>query len=124
MRVIRKIIVMLAIAIGMPVIGILCRQVMATTGILHIEAPSQGTRVKDTVRMVGWAMSDDREDYVQILLDGKIIAGATRQERGDVLKAISGYGGIQKNPKPGFEYLLNTSNVEEGNHILTARTNR
>lgn len=122
MRVIRKIIVMLAIAIGMPVIGILCRQVMATTGILHIEAPSQGTRVKDTVRMVGWAMSDDREDYVQILLDGKIIAGATRQERGDVLKAISGYGGIQKNPKPGFEYLLNTSNVEEGNHILTART--
>lgn len=121
MKLIKRIMFILVIAVGIQIIGIMSNKVMAASGRLNVELPRQSENVKGEVHINGWALSDDPNDYIQILLDGRIIGNATRYERQDVLNAIPGYGGKQTNPKPGFDYAVNLSNVSEGNHILAAR---
>lgn len=121
MKVLKKIIVIIITLISIQAIGIITNRVMAASGRINVELPRQNEVTKGEVSVNGWALSEDKNAYIQILLDGRIIGTATRYERVDVLNSIPGYGGKNKNPMPGFDYKLNLTNVEEGNHILAAR---
>jgi len=52
--------------------------------------------------------------------DGKEVNlnGLKRTKRPDVLVAISGYGGVQNNPLPGFEVTIDLSKYKSGNHEI------
>ena len=121
MKILKKLILIIGLLIGIQVIGIFSNEVMASSGKINIEIPKQGETKKGTVSVNGWALSDDKNSYVQILLDGTIIGNANRYSREDVLKAIPGYGGRASNPNPGFDFSYDISNLTEGKHILSAR---
>ena len=121
MKILKKLILIIGLLIGIQVIGIFSNEVMASSGKINIEIPKQGETKKGTVSVNGWALSDDKNSYVQILLDGTIIGNANRYSREDVLKAIPGYGGKASNPNPGFDFSYDISNLTEGKHILSAR---
>ena len=107
--------------LAMFVLGMLSNKVMAATGKINVEVPRQNEQVQGEVNINGWAMSDDRNSYLQILLDGRIIGTPNRYEREDVLRAVHGFGGRTTNRKPGFEYRLNVSNIEDGIHVVAVR---
>ena len=63
----------------------------------------------------GWLMTDMDEVKIQLLLDNEIQpANIIRTERNDVLEAIKGYGGDDKNPKPGYEINVDFSKCSLG----------
>ena len=65
-------------------------------------------------------MTDDEESKIKVYIDGKeqTIKSIDRKERNDVIKAIPGYGGSVKNPKPGYTIKLENTNFNNGKHIL------
>ena len=73
-------------------------------------------------------MTQDDKSTLKIYVDNKQISSKNiaRQERPDVIKAISGYGTIKENPKPGFKTTINLKGYSEGKHTIkvtsTSRT--
>ena len=121
MNVLKKCILILAMAIGIQIMWIFSNEVMAASGRINVELPRQGETQKGTVNINGWALADDKNAYVQIMLDGVIVGNTSRYSRDDVLKVVNGYGGKAYNPNPGFEFTLDLSNVSAGRHTLAAR---
>lgn len=77
-----------------------------------------GTTVYPTknFKMSGWLMTDIKNIQIQILVNNEIIESQIiRTERQDVLDTIKGYGGQDKNSKPGFEITADFSELSEGN---------
>lgn len=74
------------------------------------------------IKVQGWAVSDDKEATVQILLDGNVVGNATRCQRGDVDYIVSPeYGGTAITSKAGIEYSLNIANLVTGKHTITVQ---
>ena len=70
----------------------------------------------------GWVMSEDKDETVQILVDNQdVTENIERTERQDVLNAVSGYGGKDKNATPGFMGNINLENYKDGIHAITLR---
>ena len=70
----------------------------------------------------GWVMSEDKDETVQILVDNQdVTENIERTERQDVLNAVSGYGGKDKNVAPGFMGNINLENYKDGIHAITLR---
>ena len=85
---------------------------------------------KEDIYIRGWVMSEDENHKVKILIDGKEIDESLikRVEREDVLNAIEGYGGREKNKTPGFESTIDINSLTEGSHsiaieVITPNTN-
>lgn len=97
-------------------------------GIINIDYPQVTMINKDTLDIQGWVMTSDSKATLKIYVDNKQISSSkiTRQERPDVIKAISGYGTIKENPKPGFKTTINLKGYSEGKHTIkvtsTSRT--
>ena len=68
----------------------------------------------------GWVMSNYKDKIIEIKVDGVAQEVVTR-ERPDVINAIEGYGGIERNPKPGFKVLMDVSDFEDGIHTMSVR---
>lgn len=67
-------------------------------------------------KIKGWLMTDRTDVNIQLLVnDKKEDIKLVRTERADVLEAIKGYGGQDKNPKPGFEMTADFSKYDLGN---------
>lgn len=88
----------------------------------YIDNPSTEI-VQDTMNVKGWYMSDDENATIKFYIDGKEqkCENFKREKRPDVLKAIKGYGGAEKNPNPGYVTDINMNNITDGNHILTTK---
>ena len=86
----------------------------------YVDVPTDGAKVKPTFNISGWVMTDDEESKIKVYIDGKeqTIKSIDRKERNDVIKAIPGYGGSAKNPKPGYTIKLENTNLNNGKHIL------
>ena len=67
---------------------------------LTIEQPSANESVKTTVKVNGWALSEDKNDKIEVRVDNKVIGTATRYARDDIFKVdrlnikICYFGGI------------------------------
>ena len=90
-------------------------------GNVLIESPTHNqilTRPdEDIIEVSGWALSNDRNDKLKILVDEiEMESEIIRIERKDIL--VSHYGKIDNNLNPGFCGKINISNFEEGKHIL------
>ena len=71
---------------------------------MWIEDPVVGSENYEKLKVRGWALSEDKDSQVMIYIDGKRTEGKiNRSERNDVTNKISGYGGKESNPMPGFE---------------------
>ena len=72
------------------------------------------------ITISGWAVSDDTNASVRILLDGNIVINnATRNQRADVDRIVSPeYGGASLTPKAGFSGTIDISNQNAGMHRI------
>ena len=86
----------------------------------YIDIPENKSKIKEKLEVEGWVMSDDTNMTIKAYLNGneKNITSVTRKERPDVIKAIKGYGTIQQNPNPGYNFLIDTSDVKDGTYKL------
>lgn len=89
-------------------------------GKIYIDSPTQNSRVKKSMYIRGWRMTDDKDSTIKIYIDDKEQKNVNieKQEREDVLKAIKAYGGKTNNPYPGFATSIDVSNLLDGNHVL------
>lgn len=89
---------------------------------LYIDFPQWEEKTKNTVKVQGWVMSTVSDKTVEVWLDGKKTeTKITNQERKDVINAVKGYGGKEKNPTPGFTTELDLTNVIDGKHVVEVR---
>lgn len=87
---------------------------------IYIEGP-KGTQKSD-IKIGGWYLSLNTNNTLKVFIDGKEINSTiNRVERPDVIKAITGYGGSDINPKPGFSTEYNLKNYKDGNHTITIK---
>ena len=86
---------------------------------VYIDVPSQ-ENVKKELKVKGWVMTEDKQSKIKIFIDDdEKNATYYRVERDDVIKSIKGYGGVEKNPVPGFESSkIDVSDYRDGNHVL------
>lgn len=88
---------------------------------MWVDEPIENNKyLEGTLKVSGWILSDETDDIVKIYLDDKYIGVASRKVRTDVFEVYSNneYGGINKNPEPGFFYEINTKGLSNGNHTV------
>ncbi len=87
---------------------------------MNLEEPVNGKQAMVNMTVKGWVMSELPNAQIDIAVDGKVVKTVqNRVMRTDVIKAIEGYGGSKKNPKPGYQEVLNFSNYKDGKHTIT-----
>lgn len=70
----------------------------------------------EPLKITGWNMTNVENSKLQVLVNGKgLDTDIKRTKREDVIQAIKGYGGEEKNLNPGFEFTINFENMELGN---------
>ncbi len=88
----------------------------------YVDNPAEGQvpSVKGILEISGWYLSDDEQAQIEVLIDDvkQEIKEITREERIDVINAILGYGGIEKNPTPGYKLKVDISQQTTGKHEL------
>ena len=85
----------------------------------YIEKPDSEVALQKTLFIRGWVMSENKDAILSISVDGNTVTnGIKRVTRNDVIDSVSGYGGSESNPTPGYELELDTQNLSLGNHIL------
>ena len=87
----------------------------------YIDSPKQNANIEGTKLVVqGWIMSDDLSRDVKIFLDDKEqqIIQTTTRTRPDVISAVPGYGGINKNLEPGYSATIDVSKIKSGKYKL------
>ena len=88
----------------------------------YVDNPAEGQvpSVKGILEISGWYLSDDEQAQIEVLIDDvkQEIKEITREERIDVINAIPGYGGIEKNPTPGYKLKVDISQQTTGKHEL------
>ncbi len=93
-------------------------------GTSYLETPTNQMQFikqnQTTLKVQGWAVSEDRDAVVRILLDGIVVKEkCSRMERGDVDSIISPqYGGVNNTPRAGFCETLDIRHLMLGNHLL------
>lgn len=88
---------------------------------IYIDTGTKGTNIINKNTLIdGWIMSNDKDANIKVYVDEKEqqILNYTRVERQDVLNAIHGYGNKTENPLPGFNFNIDISKIENGEHIL------
>ncbi|WP_270640751.1 glycoside hydrolase family 25 protein, partial [Longibaculum muris] len=97
-------------------------RVRKATSKMWLETPNIDSIYRVNVNIEGWALSEDSRDRVQIEINGKVISNDVgRLKRDDVLAKINGYGEKSKNPTPGFSYILDVSDYDVGDYMLTVK---
>ena len=85
---------------------------------MYIDEPANKVGA-EKVKVKGWLMTNIENVNIRILFnDEKIDSGITRISRNDVLEIIKGYGGKEYNPLPGFEAILNLSELANTKGVL------
>ena len=88
--------------------------------LINIDNPKN--TVNRNVKVSGWSLSTTDSDIIEVLIDNqKIDTTINRSARQDVIDGVPGYGGIEKNPTPGFNTTLDLSSYKDGKHTVTVR---
>ena len=93
-------------------------------GVLWIDSPSENTSYtrpdESQITVSGWAVSDDKEARIKIMLDEKVVEeNAQRITRNDVSKIFAdSYGGTEVTPQAGYKKVVDISNLEQGIHTI------
>ncbi len=75
-----------------------------------------------SVSLSGWAMSNDKNARVEVVVDGKILSTSLpRSPRADILANIKGYGDASTTPNPGFMYDFSNRSFTSGYHNVEVR---
>ena len=89
-------------------------------GKFYIDTPIASYIAGKNIIIEGWYLSTDLDATMKVYIDnndtGAIVS--ERKEREDVLIAIPGYGGREKNPEPGFKMVVDLSNISYGSHTI------
>ena len=90
---------------------------------IHIETIYDRTSISDEKHSIGgWVMTSIPNTKVRILIDGFYRdEEVTRYDRPDVINAITGYGGTEINPQPGFSMSVDFSKFSLGLHQIAVR---
>ena len=87
--------------------------------LMNLETPVQNRRYRSGwLEVKGWAITESKNDFVDIYLDGNYAVRAEGKERSDVVDVYQGQFGVNNNSKPGFYSQVNTSMLGEGTHTL------
>ena len=116
-KVIKTILLMIIIMLGFMMSSYAKEEYIATS---YIDNPETEI-VKDLMYVRGWVMTNDANATIKFYIDGQEqkYQDFKREERPDVIKAITGYGGKEKNPNPGYITYINMSHVTDGTHLFT-----
>lgn len=90
-------------------------RVRTPDNLLCIDYPGMNKKEKSSIYVQGWVMSEDEQNKVEISINGKKY-GVTRYERPDVIDAVKGYGGYNKNPQPGYKANIDVSAIKDGSN--------
>ena len=84
---------------------------------IYIDYPSSNQKVKNTVKIQGWAMSTAGNITIKAYIDNQEVS-VDRHERNDVYKAITGYGTKEENPNNGYIKEVDIKNLKYGEHTV------
>ena len=88
----------------------------------YIDNPAEFSikKVEGLLIVNGWVMSDDTNYQMKAYINGKEqeILDIERTERIDVLESVKGYGTKEQNLKPGYEFTLDLTNINDGIYEL------
>lgn len=93
-------------------------------GIITLDTAINGSTYYSptSIKVIGWKMSNVSNTKIKAYIDGSSTPIEdnliTYKKRNDVLAAIVGYGTEIENPNPGFEFSINTTNMESGPHTI------
>ena len=90
---------------------------IAPKSIAYIDYPSVNQKVKNTLKIQGWAMSTSKNTKLKVYIDDEEVS-VDRHERNDVYKAITEYGTREENPNNGFIKEIDIKNLKYGEHIV------
>ena len=88
----------------------------------YIDHPAKETLTQQ-IELSGWVMTTDTQAQIKIYIDGREanIISQTRENRQDVLNAITGYGDSTQNPQPGVKYVIDRTGINAGEHTITLK---
>ena len=81
--------------------------------LLWVDTPVEDRVVKDTLYINGWNLSEEADRYIKVTVDGDDF-----KKRDDVLKSVSGFGGVETNATPGFYGNIDLKQYVDGKHKL------
>lgn len=85
----------------------------------YVDTPVSANIEQGNLKVSGWVMTDIENIKIQMLIDNEVIkTTTTKTARNDVIEAIKGYGGDEKNPKPGFQIETDLNNINLGNRNI------
>ena len=87
--------------------------------LLWVDTPGEDRVVKDTLYINGWNLSEEADRYIKVTVDGEDFSVNIRfEKRDDVLKSVSGFGGVETNATPGFYGHIDLKQYADGKHKL------
>lgn len=87
--------------------------------LLWVDTPEEAGVIKDTLSINGWNLSEESDRYIKVTVDGEDFSANIKfKKRDDVLKAVSGFGGIETNATPGFYGNIDLKQYADGKHKL------
>ncbi|MBQ2938153.1 MAG: hypothetical protein IJE05_04685 [Clostridia bacterium] len=88
-------------------------------GQLNIDTAISNTYYNNSIiKVSGWKMANVADTQIKVTLDNNKIENINYVQRQDVIKAVTNYGTIKENPKPGFNFEIDTKNLTDGEHSL------
>ena len=89
---------------------------------MYIDRPINNQNVNNQLLVRGWVMSENENIDIKLYINNHLVDTIERNEkREDVIKAILGYGGREKNPMPGFNKTIDISNYKTGSNKITIK---
>lgn len=87
--------------------------------LLWVDTPGEDRVVKDTFYINGWNLSEEADRYIKVTVDGEDFSVNIKfEKRDDVLKSVSGFGGVETNATPGFYGNIDLKQYTDGKHKL------
>ena len=87
--------------------------------LLWVDTPGEDRVVKDTLYINGWNLSEEADRYIKVTVDGEDFSVNIKfEKRDDVLKSVSGFGGVETNATPGFYGNIDLKQYADGKHKL------
>lgn len=86
---------------------------------VYIDHPSTNQRIKTTLNIHGWLMSETKNKEIKVFIDNtqnEVTESIKRYDRPDVTGSIEGYGTPEQNPLAGFDGIIDVSNYKDGYH--------
>ena len=88
---------------------------------IYVDSPlDTNNNISNNYKLEGWVMANVPDTKIKIYIDNQEQnqSQLKRVDRKDVLDKIKDYGSKIENPQPGFEYIINNTNIKDGTHTL------